>query len=77
MAFCKLMGFFKLLYFVEIKAFAKINAWLFLWTHIQFICKRNLYFWKHILTSNFTPAPFDELKLTAESYFLSPVFLWI
>ena len=30
---------------------------------------------KNFLICNFTPAFFDELKLTAESYFMSPVFL--
>ena len=32
-------------------------------------------FKKNILTSNLTPALFDELKLTTESYFVSPFFL--
>ena len=35
-----------------------------------------LYFRNNILTSNFTPTPFDELKLTPESYFVSLFFLW-
>ena len=30
-------------------------------------------FWPVILR---TPAPFDELKFTPESYFVSPFFLW-
>ena len=38
--------------------------------------KGNLYFQKNILNSNFTPALFDELKLTPESYFMLPFFLW-
>ena len=38
--------------------------------------KENLYFRKTILTRNFTPAPFDVLKLTLESYFVWPFFLW-
>ena len=37
--------------------------------------KGNLYFQKNILTSNFTPAAFNELKLTPDSYFVSPFVL--
>ena len=33
-------------------------------------------FEKKNLTSNFTTTPFDEPKLTTESYLLSPYFLW-
>ena len=32
-------------------------------------------FEKNILTCNFTPTPFDELKHTPERYFVSPFFL--
>ena len=62
---------------MQIKAFGKINAWLFFYEPVDSLyAKGNLYFRKNILTSNFTLAPFDELKLTSESYFVSPVFLW-
>ena len=54
--------------FVEIKAFRKIITWLLFKSYIQFICKSKSLFLKIILISNFTPDPFDELKLTPERY---------